>query len=145
LNLVWKGQFKKDYKRAKKQGSLAIHIVPDWKNHLAAIDLACGEAIQFFLRPLFLQEVGANDDDSVAGVREPMIDRAAKAVADGQGEFVKPHADTSLLHERKQGTLKSGSTRKKVTSRKQAIGIGLSEARRADAKVPPKRSSSKRK
>lgn len=41
------------------------------------------------------------------------------------------------MHERKQGTLRSGRSRKKVTSRKQAIAIGLSEARRAGAKVPP--------
>lgn len=41
-----------------------------------------------------------------------------------------------VMHERKQGTLKSGSTGKKVTSRKQAIAIGLSEARRAGGKVP---------
>lgn len=40
------------------------------------------------------------------------------------------------LHERKRGTLQSGSG-KKVTSRKQAIAIGLSEARRAGGKVPP--------
>lgn len=40
------------------------------------------------------------------------------------------------LHERKAGTLRSGSSGKKVTSRKQAIAIGLSEARRAGAKVP---------
>lgn len=43
------------------------------------------------------------------------------------------------LHERKKGTLKSGSTGKKVTSRKQAIAIGLSEARRAGKKVPKKK------
>jgi hypothetical protein len=49
------------------------------------------------------------------------------------------------MRERKQGTLKSGSTGKKVTSRKQAIAIGLSEARREGDKVPPKRSSSKSK
>jgi len=50
------------------------------------------------------------------------------------------------MHERKKGTLKSGRSRKKVKSRKQAIAIGLSEARRAGAKVPPKKkSSSKRK
>jgi hypothetical protein len=41
------------------------------------------------------------------------------------------------MHERKEGTLRSGSTGKKVTSRKQAIAIGLSEARRAGGKVPP--------
>ncbi len=41
-----------------------------------------------------------------------------------------------VMHERKKGTLRSGSTGKKVTSRKQAIAIGLSEARRAGGKVP---------
>ena len=47
------------------------------------------------------------------------------------------------MHERKRGTLKSGSG-KKVTSRKQAIAIGLSEARREGGKVPSKKSSSKK-
>lgn len=49
------------------------------------------------------------------------------------------------MHERKRGTLKSGRSGKKVTSRKQAIAIGLSEARRAGGKVPAKRSSGGRK
>jgi hypothetical protein len=44
----------------------------------------------------------------------------------------------SVMRERKQGTLKSGSG-KKVTNRKQAIAIGLSEARKAGAKVPRKK------
>jgi hypothetical protein len=43
------------------------------------------------------------------------------------------------MRERKRGTLRSGRSGKKVTSRKQAIAIGLSEARRAGAKVPPAR------
>jgi hypothetical protein len=47
------------------------------------------------------------------------------------------------MHERKHGTLRSGSSGQKVTSRKQAIAIGLSEARDAGAKVP-KRKSKKR-
>jgi topoisomerase IA-like protein len=47
------------------------------------------------------------------------------------------------MHEMKRGKLKSGSG-KKVTSRKQAIAIGLSEARRAGGKVPAKKSSSKK-
>lgn len=47
------------------------------------------------------------------------------------------------MHELKRGTLKSGSG-KKVTSRKQAIAIGLSEARREGGKVPSKKSSSKK-
>jgi hypothetical protein len=42
----------------------------------------------------------------------------------------------AAMHERKEGTLRSGSTGKKVTSRKQAIAIGLSEARREGGKVP---------
>jgi hypothetical protein len=46
------------------------------------------------------------------------------------------------LHEQKEGTLKSGSG-KKVTSRKQAIAIGLSEARERGEKVPKKKSGSK--
>ena len=49
------------------------------------------------------------------------------------------------MHERKKGTLKSGSSGKKVTSRKQAIAIGLSEARREGGKVPKKKSSSSKK
>ncbi len=44
------------------------------------------------------------------------------------------------MHERKRGTLKSGRSGKKVKSRKQAIAIGLSQARRAGGKVPRKRS-----
>jgi hypothetical protein len=46
-----------------------------------------------------------------------------------------------VMHERKRGTLRSGSTGKKVTSKKQAIAIGLSEARRAGKKVPRKKSA----
>jgi len=45
------------------------------------------------------------------------------------------------MHERKHGTLRSGRSGKRVTSRKQAIAIGLSEARKSGAKVPQKRSS----
>jgi len=49
-----------------------------------------------------------------------------------------------VMHEKKKGTLKSGRSGKKVTSRKQAIAIGLSEARKAGAKVPKKKSSSRK-
>jgi hypothetical protein len=42
------------------------------------------------------------------------------------------------LRERKRGTLRSGRSKKKVKSRQQAIAIGLSEARRQGAKVPPR-------
>jgi hypothetical protein len=46
-----------------------------------------------------------------------------------------------VMRERKAGTLRSGSSGKKVTSRKQAIAIGLSEARRAGKKVPKKKAA----
>jgi len=49
------------------------------------------------------------------------------------------------MHERKHGTLRSGRSGKKVTSRKQAIAIGLSEARRVGGKVPRRRSTRSRK
>lgn len=48
------------------------------------------------------------------------------------------------MHEYKRGTLKSGRSSKKVTSRKQAIAIGLSEARKRGAKVPRKKKSRSR-
>jgi len=50
-----------------------------------------------------------------------------------------------VMRERKKGSLKSGRSGKKVTSRKQAIAIGLSEARRSGAKVPKKKAAKGRK
>jgi hypothetical protein len=49
------------------------------------------------------------------------------------------------MHERKRGKLRSGKAGKRVRSRKQAIAIGLSEARKAGAKVPKKKGAAKRK
>lgn len=51
----------------------------------------------------------------------------------------------SAMHERKSGTLRSGRSGRKVKSRKQAIAIGLSEARRAGGKVPAKKTTGKKK
>ena len=48
------------------------------------------------------------------------------------------------MHERKEGSLRSGRSGKKVKSRKQAIAIGLSEARREGGKVPKKGGSSRK-
>jgi len=53
------------------------------------------------------------------------------------GKKASEKVETAML-ECKQGTLKSGTSGKKVTSRKQAIAIGLSEARKQGAKVPDK-------
>ena len=49
-----------------------------------------------------------------------------------------------VMRERKKGTLKSGGSGKKVTSRKQAIAIGLSEARREGGKVPSRKSGARK-
>jgi hypothetical protein len=48
------------------------------------------------------------------------------------------------MHEMKRGTLRSGRSGKKVTSRKQAIAIGLSEARREGGKVPSRKTKRRR-
>ncbi len=52
---------------------------------------------------------------------------------------------SKAMKERKRGTLRSGGSGKKVTSRKQAIAIGLSQARRAGGKVPSRRTRSRKK
>jgi len=59
-------------------------------------------------------------------------------------EYGKKASDKveKAMHERKTGTLKSGKSGKPVKSRAQAVAIGLSEARKAGAKVPSKKSSS---
>lgn len=49
------------------------------------------------------------------------------------------------MHEMKEGKLKSGRSGKTVTSRKQAIAIGLSEARKAGAKIPKKKKTARKK
>jgi len=49
------------------------------------------------------------------------------------------------IHEMKRGKLRSGRSGKRVTSRKQAIAIGLSEARRAGGKVPRRRRTTRKK
>ena len=48
------------------------------------------------------------------------------------------------MHEMKRGKLRSGRSGKKVKSRKQAIAIGLSEARKSGAKIPRKKSARKK-
>ena len=72
--------------------------------------------------------------------------RAAKKTAKTKSAAKKTSAKTTaqkkvkkVMQERKAGTLRSGKSGKKVTSRKQAIAIGLSEARKAGAKVPKKK------
>ena len=68
--------------------------------------------------------------------------RSGRKYSKGAGKSVK-----SAMHRRKTGTLRRGKSGHggKVKSRKQAIAIGLSEARKKGAKVPRKKSSSRRK
>ena len=63
---------------------------------------------------------------------------AAKKKKGGRRKYGKKASQKveRAMHERKRGTLRSGRSGRKVTSRKQAIAIGLSEARRAGGKVP---------
>ena len=63
------------------------------------------------------------------------------------GKYRKKASDKveKAMRERKRGTLRSGGSGRKVTSRKQAIAIGLAEARREGGKVPRKRKGGGRK
>ncbi|MGH9194427.1 MAG: DUF6496 domain-containing protein [Acidimicrobiia bacterium] len=59
------------------------------------------------------------------------------------GESAQKHVE-SAMRRRKRGTLRSGRSGKRVKSRKQAIAIGLSEARKKGAKVPRRKGGSRR-
>jgi hypothetical protein len=87
------------------------------------------------LRPGESSPVDRNADRKTSSTSKEMVMARYSKKASSKVEKV--------MHERKQGTLTSGSG-KKVTSRKQAIAIGLSEARKAGAKVPPKKTSKKK-
>jgi hypothetical protein len=73
-------------------------------------------------------------------VKKSATKKAAKKSTRKYGSSAAKHVKTEM-HEMKHGKLKSGRNGKKVTSRKQAIAIGLSEARKKGAKVPNKKSS----
>jgi hypothetical protein len=86
--------------------------------------------------PLGTRELGVAFQQWNSGLQERTV---ARRYGKKASQKVK-----RAMHERKRGTLRSGRSGRKVKSRKQAIAIGLSEARRAGAKVP-KRSSRKSK
>jgi hypothetical protein len=65
--------------------------------------------------------------------------RSKKKYGPSVGSTVK-----KVIRKKKAGTLRSGRSKKKVKSRKQAIAIALSEARASGAKVPPKKGAKKR-
>jgi hypothetical protein len=76
-----------------------------------------------------------------------MARKRAKGRKRGTGRYGNKASEKveKAMHEMKRGQLRSGGSGKRVTSRKQAIAIGLSEARRAGGKVPRARRRSKRK
>jgi hypothetical protein len=65
--------------------------------------------------------------------------KKSSSASRGKGKVKK------VMHEYKHGQLKSGGSGKKVTSRKQAVAIALSEARQSGAKIPRKKSAAPRK
>jgi Family of unknown function (DUF6496) len=71
-----------------------------------------------------------------------MAQKQAKKVAKRYGKKASEKVERAM-HEMKRGKLRSGGSGKRVTSRKQAIAIGLSEARSAGGKVPSPRPRSK--
>jgi hypothetical protein len=77
-----------------------------------------------------------------------MVQKKAKKTTRGAKRYGNKASEKveKALHEMKRGKLRSGGSGKRVTSRKQAIAIGLAEARRAGGKVPkaPRRSKRKR-
>jgi len=77
------------------------------------------------------------DDRELIGDTTMATTKKASRYGRKAGQKVK-----RAMHEMKQGTLRSGRSKKKVTSRKQAIAIGLSEARRSGGKVPSRKSKS---
>jgi hypothetical protein len=76
-----------------------------------------------------------------------MLDGWARNIIGGDLDMARKYSQGSqkkvekVMRERKAGTLRSGSSGKKVTSRKQAIAIGLSEARREGKRIPKKKAA----
>ena len=108
---------------------------------LSSIEAGCDD---FISKPFDEAELGARVRSLVRLKHYTDELETAETVMLGLGATIEARDPCSqkvekAMHERKRGTLRSGGSGKKVTSRKQAIAIGLSEARRAGGKVPRKR------
>jgi hypothetical protein len=89
--------------------------------------------------------VQALRDPAWAGQIVPRIGKLRSvAMASKYGKTASEKVE-KVMKELKAGTLKSGGSGKKVTSRQQAVAIGLSEARRAGGKVPPPKKAASKK
>src|SRR5688572_5264402 len=83
---------------------------------------------------------GPNPHEATMAKKKAKSNKKARKSSSSSGRKYGPAASKKVekvMHEMKRGTLRSGGSGKKVTSRKQAIAIGLSEARERGAKVPP--------
>jgi hypothetical protein len=86
------------------------------------------------------QHPGLRRRVSCYGIADPLQEINMARYGKKAGSKVK-----RAMHERKKGTLRGGRSGRKVKSKKQAIAIGLSEARQAGAKVPRKKKASRKK
>jgi len=89
------------------------------------------------------EELMRNDDGVERSSRRVPRSAAKRKGSKRYGRKASEKVERSM-HEMKRGKLRSGRSKKKVKSRKQAIAIGLSEARRAGGKVPPKKGGRKK-
>jgi hypothetical protein len=87
---------------------------------------------------------GCVPESNLAGSDKDGMDRKGGAGMARHGKKAAEKVEQAM-HERKRGTLKSGRSGKRARSREQAVAIGLAQARREGAQVPPRESSSKRK
>jgi hypothetical protein len=83
------------------------------------------------IAPAATSEFLKTDEESQVGAKIPN-NKSARKYGPGASKKV-----AEVMHEFKHGTLRSGRSKKRVTNPKQAIAIGISEARRAGSKVPP--------
>ena len=77
--------------RRNRPYCLGVDVVPDGQDDLGATGLAGDQAVQFILRPLFFEEMWAEDDDAEPGSTQAAIDGLTQAVANLQLIFIEPY------------------------------------------------------
>jgi hypothetical protein len=128
--------YPRDAERAGKRDAGGAPHRPLGKRpaHARRVSDVCSKGVRAQPLPRTLRRIGCGQDNSTEYQERAMARYGKKA-----SEKVE-----RAMHEMKRGELRSGSSGKKVKSRKQAVAIGLSEARRAGGKVPKKSKSSSR-
>jgi hypothetical protein len=120
--------------------------LPDARASICRPTARCGR----FYAPRHTKVACGSSGTGIPGALPAAASGTAKAGVNFMARYGKKAQNKvkRAMHERKEGTLRSGRSGRKVKSRKQAIAIGLSEARRAGGKVPRKtagRKSSRKK